>query len=252
MYKKPLSFILTVSLTLASIGPITANASTKDNQNLSVNVLESTEEKIVIKTENDNEIVLSTIESVENDTVEVITESSTGEIQEFVYHKGDNYFLLNGEKGEFKMDETIKPELGNSDVTISAIMAASSAPKYMSTTTLSYNKHVNSLSAIITVIGGVIGTAYLTGFKFAKTDYAGTISAWLGIVGAGTYFSQKLLSGTFKVDNYRSSSKKFTGCENLYQYRYQNPRINFTLFGKTFNKSYNKTGSWYYGTRPCA
>lgn len=94
MYKKPLSFILAASLILGSIGPITVNASTKDNQDLSVNVLESTEEKIVIETETDNEIVLSTIETVENDTVEVTSESSTGDIQEFVYHKGDDYFLV--------------------------------------------------------------------------------------------------------------------------------------------------------------
>ncbi|WP_342614600.1 hypothetical protein [Peribacillus frigoritolerans] len=252
MYKKPLSFILAASLILGSIGPITVNASTKDNQDLSVNVLESTEEKIVIETETDNEIVLSTIETVENDTVEVTSESSTGDIQEFVYHKGDDYFLLNGEKGELKIDESIEPELVNSGVTVSSIMAASSSPKYMSTTTLSLNKHVNSLNAIVTVVGGVLAAAFLTGFKFAKTDYAGTIGAWLGVVGLGTYFSSKLMSGTLKVDNYRSGSKKFTGCENLYQYRYQNPKINFTLAGKKFSKSYSKTGSWYYGTRPCA
>ncbi|GFZ69095.1 hypothetical protein PSE10B_56170 [Pseudomonas amygdali pv. eriobotryae] len=254
MYKKTLSLILAVSLTAASIGPITANATTKDNPKpLSVNLLESTEDKTVIETVTDNEIVLSTIEKVEGDTVEVTSESSTGDVQEFVYHKGDDYFLLNGEKGELKIEESVDPELVNSEVLDSSIITtAAASPKYMSTTTLSLNKHVNSLNSIVTVIGGVIAAAYLTNFKFAKTEYTSTISAWLGVVGLGTYFSSKLMSGTFKVDNYRSGSKKFTGCEYLYQYRYQNPRIKFTLAGKTFNKSYSKTGGWYYGTRPCA
>ncbi|MBK5482858.1 hypothetical protein JFV29_13340 [Peribacillus sp. TH16] len=157
-----------------------------------------------------------------------------------------------GEKGELKIDESIDPELVNSESNVSTMAAAAKSPKYMSTTTLSLNKHVSSLSAVVTVISGVISAAALTNFKFAKTEFSSAIGNWMSVVGLGTYFSSKLMSGTFKVDNYRSGSKKFTGCENLYQYRYQNPRINFTLAGKKFNKSFNKTGSWYYGTRPCA
>lgn len=253
MLKKVLSVILTVSLVWGSIGPIASNAATTDNTKaVSVNTLESTDDKTVIETVSGSETIITNVEKTE-ETVKVISKSSTGDIQEFIYNKGDDYFLLNGEKGDFSISESANPEILKEELSKSSYStAAYPYPRYMSTTTLNFNKHVDSLNGIVTVIGGVIAAAYLTGFSFAKSEYSGYISSWLGAIGLGTYFATKLVQGSFKVDNYRSGAKKYTGCEYLWQYRYEGPRIDFTIAGERFYKSFSKYGSWYYGQRPCA
>jgi hypothetical protein len=253
MLKKALSVILAVSLVWGSIGPIVADAATTDNTKpVSVKLLEASEDKAVIETVSGSETIISKVEKTE-ETVKVISESSTGNVQEFVYNKGDDYFLLNGEKGEFSIEESVDPAVLKEELIKSSdINAAYPYPRYMSTTTLNFNKYVDSLNGIVTVIGGVIAVAYLAGFSFAKSEYSSNIAAWLGSIGLGTYFATKLVQGSFKVDNYRSGARKFTGCEYLWQYRYQNPRIDFTIVGKRYYKAFTKYGNWYYGQRPCA
>lgn len=173
--------------------------------------------------------------------------SEKGEKNVFVYDRKKKTATLNGEDMNLKFEQYIEHNLDESKLQHSSDPYT---PVYVITQNISFDDVVNSVSAITTVIGGVISVASLTGL--ALPSIATVISNWASAVGLGSLTAGYLFSGSFSYKLYRTKDPVQFGIAAWPQiaYRYQDSEVNFTIKQKTMYHRYNKIGSWWYGSKP--
>ncbi|MEH7514278.1 hypothetical protein V7146_16310 [Gottfriedia acidiceleris] len=177
-----------------------------------------TDNDITIDISNFDEKMTMTVEKIDENTVQVKTTTETGKTYSLTYNNTQNYFELNGERGEIYLEEFY--DENEALIANSANLSARYVPTpeggatsivYVSTSNLHFSKNVNSLGALVTVVGGILGAAFLTEFSIAKSDISGKISAWLSVIGMAVYFSTVKSDGYWQYSTYRSKNKVNTG-----------------------------------------
>lgn len=185
--------------------------------------------------------------SVTDNLVVYESTSEKGEKNVFVYDREKKTATLNGEDINLKFEQYIEHGLDESQLQRSSDPYT---PVYVITQNISFDDVINSVGAITTVIGGVIAVASLTGLTLPSI--ATVISDWAGAVGLGSLAAGYFFSGSFSYKLYRTKDPVQFGVAAWPQiaYRYQDSEVNFTVKQKTMYHSYNKIGSWWYGSKP--
>lgn len=225
-----ISFLICLFISMLSIKPTYAIEPYAKFQELKIG-----DEKIALSTNiNDNYVICESI-------------SEKGENNIYVFNKTTKIATLNG-----RNINLVFSQYNENEGDISKLLKSSSpyTPVYVYTRNISFKNVVKSVGAIVTVIGGVIATASLTGL--ALPSIAGIISNWSSAVGLGSLAAGYLCSGNFSYKLYRTKSPVKFGVATSAQiaYRYQDSKVNFKVKKKTMYHSYNKVGSWWYATKP--
>lgn len=225
-----LALISCLSLSVVTTSTVMANEQKAD--------FEQTElfgEKYSVKSEvTDNNVIYETI-------------SESGERNVFIYDRSSKTATLNGDNIELRIEKFEDPNLSHINVKMASTPYT---PVYVNTQTISFNDIVNSISAIATLIGGIISVANLIGL--ALPSIAGVIGDWAGAVGLGSLAAGWYCSGGFTYNLYRTTGAvQVSGALNpQIAYRYQNCSVNFAVKGKSMSYNYSQVGSWWYASNP--
>ncbi|KGX84916.1 hypothetical protein [Pontibacillus litoralis] len=205
------SFIFAPSFnTIASASTINNAITELDDSGIQVTNVEdlgNNHAAMTIILEDENITLDMDIKQLDSDSIVVETIGSNGEDHFLTYNDGDSFMILDGEKIEIEketyVEENIKDSTGK-------YLRGAWDPVYVSTSKLKIGKTVKSIGALATVIGGVIGVAYLSGISIAAGTIATKVSAWAGAVGLGSLSAGYFFDGNLQYKLYRTKSKVST------------------------------------------
>jgi hypothetical protein len=125
------------------------------------------ENELTLEILHEDEVINVEMVKENESVIKVNTKTNKGEKHTFVYNKNQNFYIFDGKKAELEIEEyydenDANPEglTGASDSGMISTMATYD-PVYLGTYKFTFSNQADSLSGLVTVIGGVLAAAYL-------------------------------------------------------------------------------------------
>ncbi|MBC2304001.1 hypothetical protein [Listeria booriae] len=263
MIKRQKFLASTITLALATAAPINlyggvhAQASVTPSVEVAPsytieNLKDTAEEQSFTMIMNDNTEVDFQMETEDN-IITLRTTTNGVEEHTFEYEQGESFAIFDGERISVEKETFIEPELQTTETITPLLRATSpSSPVYLSSGKIKIGKAVKTTGAIVTLIGGGIAAAALSGVAIASSTIASTVANWASVVGLGTLAAGWYFDGNITFKQYRTYGKIATGYGNNKQtgFRFQDIRAVGTVKGKKMDKQLRATGSWFFSSKP--
>ena len=206
------------------------------------------------KFHNDNYTYSYGITKLDDETVQLntITTNTTTNIKEehtSVYNPKKNYLMLDGKKIELTTKKTSKTQLASKNIIPDVI--SNWTPVYVGSSEIDFSDMVGTVSAVATIVGGIISAGALLGVAVAQTSLAAAIGNWASVAGLATWAGSGVVNGGVYFDEYRTYGQVNDGGSGTqYAYCYENLGVEFYLLNDYFDQIFETTGSWFFTSNP--